>query len=555
MMIFIKFILKTLKKWAKSLRPLDRFVFFACSFVFALSGLTLLFTIFFLSGTYAPRIGGSYSEGVIGTPHFINPLLAPLNEVDRELVKLIFPSLLTYTAQGELVGSLAKDFKASDNGKVYEFTLREGVFWEDGKPLTAEDVAFTVKAIQDEKTSSPLNRIWSGVKVEVVNPLKIRFSLAHPYAFFLQNATLGILPSHIWASISPSDFTKSEYNLKPVGAGPYHLERISQLNGTMVSAIFTPNPTFFGQKPYIDQITFEFYPDSKQLTDAYERGQVQSIPITTFSLYNELKSQSHSNVYTFLMPRYFALFLNEKANPALANKDVREALTRAIQKQKIIADVLKGQAQEATSPITPALKKYYTKEPPLYTYDSVKSQELLKKAGFPAGKPFNLELTIIDNDSLTEVANQVINDWQAVGIVTSIKHLGLENLRDEILQKRNYQVFLFGQSLALEPDPFSLWHSSQQQYPGVNLSSYKNPKLDSLLEELRQTIDSTKQQELFSQFETIMTQELPAIFLYSPYQLFAMRDDLHGVTQGVLSLPEDRFNQISDWYINERRVK
>ncbi len=542
--------------WVETLRPLDRFVFLACSFVFAGSLALILFMTFFLTGTYAPLHGGSYSEGVIGAPHFINPVLAPLNEVDRELVKLIFPSLLIYTPQGELTGSLAKDFKASDNGKVYEFTLKEGILWEDGKPLTTEDVAFTIKAIQDEKIGSPLNRVWSGVKIEVLSPLKIRFSLSHPYAFFLQNATVGILPSHIWGSISPSDFVKSEYNLKPVGAGPYRLERISQLNGAMVDAIFTPNPTFFGQKPYIDQITFEFYPDSKQLVDAYERGQIQSIPIPTFSLYNELKSQSHTNVYTFLLPRYFALFLNEKVNSALANKDVREALTRAIQKQKIITDVLKGQAQEATGPITPALTRYYTKIPPLYEYDPTKSKELLKKAGFQKdSKPLNLELAIIDNDSLNEVAKQVISDWQAVGINTSVKHVGLDNLRDEILQKHNYQVFLFGQSLALEPDPFSLWHSSQQQYPGVNLSSYKNPKLDSLLEELRQTSGIVKQQELFSQFQTIMTQDLPAIFLYSPYQLFAMRDDLHGVIQGVLSLPEDRFNQISDWYINAKRIR
>ena len=547
-------LIRKARKWLKKLSASQRYIFLASFIAFFFSFAGVLFFTFLSTGSYVPEKGGSYVEGVIGSPRFINPILAPANEVDRALVKLIFPSLVTYTSKGDIVPYAAKDINVLENGKVYEFILRNGMVWEDGKPFSAQDVVFTVSTIQNEKIASPLNRIWSGVKAEAIGSLKVRFSLPHPYAFFLQNATLGILPSHIWGSIPPSEFANSEYNAKPIGAGPYRLQRLSRINGAIVSAILKENPTYFGQKPFIPEILFEFYPDSKQLVDAYEKEQVQSIPVPSISLYTELAAQKNTKVYTFMLPRYFALFLNEKANPVLGRKEVRQALAYAIQKKKIISDILGSQAQGVTTPIVPALKNYYKEAPDPYEYNPQKAKELLKKAGFEK-KPLAIELTLIDNDSLTEVAQKVIRDWQAIGVNTTIKHVGLDKLREEILQKREYQVFLFGQSLALEPDPFSLWHSSQQQSLGLNLSSYKNPKMDKLLEDLRQTTDVSKQKEFFVQFQSIMTQDVPAIFLYSPYQLFMTRDNIKGIIPGVLSLPEDRFNQVADWYINTKRIK
>lgn len=547
-----KLYLRFLRRWIKNLPLKERVAFYGFGSLLILSFGVLLIAGFVFRGKVIPVPGGGYTEGVIGSPHYINPVLSPSNEVDRALVKLIYPSLLTPASDGTLVPMLAQSVSVKDSGKTYEFALKTNALWEDGEPIRARDVVFTIKRIQDERTASPLNRLWSGVSVEAAGENVVRFTLPRPYAFFLQNATLGILPAHIWEKISAQDMGASPYNRTPVGGGPYTLKATQGSGGTVTGALLARNPSFFGKKPFIDFVMFRFYPDSDHLFQALQKKEVDSIPITSLALYEKLTAESGITLHSFLLPRYFAVFLNAKENKALEQKNVRQALLLAIKKNTIISDVLKGQAQAVSSPISPALKNYYRPELAHDTYDPKRARLLLSAAGF--GKtPLHIELVVIDNDALLAVANRVVEDWKAVGVDATLRDVTLESVRNEILQKRSYQAFLFGQALALEPDPFSLWHSSQQAYPGFNLSSYSNDKLDKLLEELRETFDKGKQRELFANFQKTMENDLPALFLYSPYQIFAMRSTIQGVTPGVLSLPEDRFNQIAQWYVATKR--
>lgn len=547
-----KLCLPSLTRWIKKLPLKERLAFYGFGYLLILSFGVLLTVTFVFRGKIIPVSGGGYTEGVIGSPRSINPVLSPSNEVDRALVKLIYPSLLTPASDGMLVPMLAQSVSVKNNGKTYEFTLKANALWEDGEPIKARDVVFTIKTIQDERVASPLNRLWSGVSVEAVGEHAVRFTLPRPYAFFLQNATLGILPAHIWEKTSPQDMALSPYNRAPVGAGPYTLKAMEGTGGNITRALLARNPSFFGEKPFIDLVMFRFYPDSDHLFEALQKKEVDSIPVTSLVLYEKLKNENGIALHSFLLPRYFAVFLNAKENKALAQKNVRQALLLAIQKNAIIADVLKGQAQAVSTPIAPALKNYYRSDLPHDNYDPKRARLLLAAAGF--GKtPLRLELVVIDNDSLLAVANRIVEDWKAVGVDATMRDVTLESVRNEILQKRSYQAFLFGQALALEPDPFSLWHSSQQAYPGFNLSSYSSDKLDTLLEELRETFDKGKQRELFADFQKTMEEDLPALFLYSPYQIFAMRTTVQGVTPGALSLPEDRFNQIAQWYVATKR--
>lgn len=543
-----------LTRWTKTFPTFERLLFWGLS---GTLGIAFVLSFVFAStfrGQMIPDQGGSYTEGIIGSPRYVNPILAPANEVDRALAKLIYPSLLTPAPDGTLIVSLAKSFSVENGGKTFEFVIKENAVWEDGKPITAHDVVFTVKTIQDERIDSPLNRLWSGVVVEAEGEKTVRFTLPRPYAFFLQNATLGILPSHIWKRVTPQEFALSPYNRNPVGGGPYTLKNIEGVDGKITRALLVKNPSFFGQKSFIESIVFKFYPDSDKLFDALKNKEVDSIPITSPALYEKLKSDKDITLHSFLLPRYFAIFLNEKENKALADKTVRQALLLAIQKDAIIKEIFREQAQVVSSPIGPALRNYYRADVSGYDYNPERARTLLASAGFEK-TPLHLELSVIDNDSLSAVASRIVEDWRSVGVDAILKNVNIEGLRDEALQKRAYQAFLFGHALALEPDPFSLWHSSQKNYPGLNLSSYTNNELDKLLEELRETFDKEKQKELFQNFQRILAEDLPALFLYSPHQLFAMRSSIKGVVSGVLSLPEDRFSQVAQWYINTKRVE
>jgi len=501
----------------------------------------------------APAFGGNVTIGFVGSPHYINPVIAQANEVDRALIKLVYPSLLHYNSQGKLVSYLASRYAVGDQGKTYDVFLRKGVVWEDNQPLTAQDIVFTIKTIQDAKTSSPLARLWQGVKVQALDDASVRFTLPEPYAFFLENLTVGILPQHIWNNINAENFSLSDYNKTPVGAGPYRLSTFTKSESTITSITFKANETFFDRAPYVPKVTVRFYATPQELAKAYQEKEVQIMGISAGALSQAAATITHSNTTAFPLPRYFALFFNENQNPLLRKKEVRQALFESIDRQELVNKFFAGQARVIDSPIPWVLSRYHAPQLPVYAFNPAHAQQLLASAGVTPAKPLSIELSIVNDDSLERVAQAIVANWRSASIKATIRSVDINQLRDQLLQKRTYQAFLFGQALALEPDPFSLWHSSQSVYPGLNLSAYSNKTVDTALEQLRQTFDEQQRIQLFTTFQTQVMQDLPVLFLYSPYYLVFSQDTINGIIQAALSLPEDYLNGITDWYIYTNR--
>lgn len=543
-----------LPEWLWALPKPERILLIIFSGAIILSFAALLANSYLKKTNQAPAFGGSITLGFVGTPHYINPVIAPANDVDRALIKLVYPSLLRYDGQGKLVPYLAERYAVGDNGKTYDVFLKKGVAWEDGKPITAKDVVFTIKTIQDPKTSSPLIRLWQGVKVDALDDLSVRFTLFEPYAFFLQNLTLGILPQHIWQGIGDENFTLAEYNKTPVGAGPYRFSTFTKSENTITSLVFKVNDLFFGATPYIPKVIVRFYATPDDLFNAYQGGEVDVAGLSAGSFDPHAKQDASANILSFSLPRYFAVFLNGAQNPALRKKEARQALLRGINRQAIIANVFNGQAAIVNSPIPPVLARYASTGVTDYGFDAKGAADTLKTAGFSAAKPLSIELTVVNDDTLGRVAQMIVDDWKKLGVNATIRTVTINDLRDQVLQKRTYQAFLFGQALALDPDPFSLWHSSQSDYPGLNLSAYSNKTVDSALEELRKTFNEARKKELFTTLQTTITADLPVLFLYSPNYLVFTHNSLKGVMQAPLSLPEDYINALGDWYIYTKRV-
>jgi len=185
--------------------------------------------IIHLSNTTTSEVsarGGSFTEGVIGTPRFINPVLAT-SDPDKDLVEIVHAGLMTYNGS-DYVPELAQDFTISDDGTMYSFTLKEGLTFHDGQPLTASDVVFTVQLVQNSSVKSPLRPQWTGVTATAVDDQTVQFILESPYAGFIHVTTLGILPQHILGSIPPDQLGFSEYNIQAVGAGPYKIKHVSK---------------------------------------------------------------------------------------------------------------------------------------------------------------------------------------------------------------------------------------------------------------------------------------------------------------------------------------
>jgi len=370
------------KQFFRVLNKKEKYFFFSALALFSFSVIFLLVNLYFENTKISPKQGGHYTEGVIGQPRLINPIFAPANDTDRDLSELIFSGLFKYNYQGKLVPDLAKDYQILEEGKVFEFNLKENLFWQDGKSLTADDIIFTVKTIQNPDYKSPLRPSWLGVEAEKISDKKIRFTLKNPSAIFLENTTLKILPKHIWQDIDPNNFPLSTFNLKPVGSGPYKIKKISQdKEGKIASLILVKNP-YSSEEPNLNKITFKFFNSESDLIKAAQNKDIEG-----FSNVAGLAN------YSFSLPRYFAVFFNPDKQKIFADQKIIQALNYGADKNMIIEQVLGGKGKIVDSPVLPDI---YGFNPPqkIYQFDINAAKDILEKAGFQEGTDGIREKTV-----------------------------------------------------------------------------------------------------------------------------------------------------------------
>jgi len=374
----------TLKQWKKLPRVLgrnERRILFLLIILACISFLFLSTKFYFKHTSLVPVKGGSYTEGIVGQPRFINPVYASLSDVDRDLTELLFPSLMKYDKNGNLTKDIATDFEIKENGKIYEFSIKDNVFWSDGKKLTADDIIFTIETIQDPKYKSPLRAQWLGIEVEKLSDYKIRFELKKPSSIFLENTTLKIIPKHIWKDVLPENFPFSIYNLQPIGAGPYQFKELQKnKSGFIESITIERSSNYYSKEPFISQIKFRFFKNEEDLIKAAKKGEIDGFSLINFQHLKDLPPDKFV-VHRIILPRYFAVFFNQKKSKVLAEEEVRKALNTATNKEEIINEILSGYAHKVDSPVLPEIYGFATPSS-VYEFDSQKAKDILNKAGF-----------------------------------------------------------------------------------------------------------------------------------------------------------------------------
>ncbi|MDO8424607.1 MAG: ABC transporter substrate-binding protein [bacterium] len=378
------------KQFFGILNPKERIVFFVFLFFFLLSSSSLAINFYFKNTEILAAEGGSLAEGVLGSPRLINPVYAAANDTDRDLSELIFSGLMKYDSQGKIVADLAKSYQILEEGKIYEFELKENLLWSDGKPLNADDIIFTIKIIQNPDYKSPLRSNWLGVEAEKISDSAVRFKLKNPSAIFLENATLKVLPKHIWESISSANFPLVIYNLKPVGSGPFKLKSLQQDDvGKILSLNLVKNAYYFGKSPNITQISFKFFGSEEDLITSYKKGEISNFSLNSLSpdLPDSAKLHSAS------LPRYFAVFFNPQKAKIFSDKNVRQALNYGLDKQKFVEAISGQKGGVIDSPILPDAFGY---ESPTKTYEFNfdKAKNILETSKFLEGENGLREKTV-----------------------------------------------------------------------------------------------------------------------------------------------------------------
>ncbi|MRR31278.1 hypothetical protein EG834_13370, partial [bacterium] len=226
-----------------------------------------------------PTEGGAYAEALIGSLQRLNPVLDFYNSVDRDVDRLIFSRLITFDDRGNPVADLADSWGISKDGTIYNFAIKEGILWHDGKPLTSDDVVFTIDLLRSDSPVIPpdLRDFWKSIEVTAVSPTQVQFKLPEPFSPFLDYLSFGVLPKHLLEGVSFDDLVDSPFNLDPVGSGPFKFDRLIVEDGKITGLVLAVNNDYYGSKPFIQQIVFRYFADSAAALDAYRNGNVQGI--------------------------------------------------------------------------------------------------------------------------------------------------------------------------------------------------------------------------------------------------------------------------------------
>lgn len=560
------------------MRPSEKLAAIITIIVLLISGISLYYSAKSTYGSIVPIKGGELHEGTVGYARFINPLLA-FTDTDKDLVSLIYSGLLKPTPEGGLEVDLAESWAVSEDGLIYTIKLKPDAVFHDGHPVTADDIEFTIQRAADPAVKSVKAANWTGVTVEKVNSAEIRFILKKPYAPFLENLTLGILPKHIWEGVTPEAFDVSTFNKEPIGSGPYKVKSTTQ-DGTGLYTHYELEPfaEYALGEPYIQKVTFDFYGNEEAATEALLDGDIDALGGLSPDLAAHISDEAGDDIALLKsnLPRIFGLFFNQNSQQIFLNKEVRLALNQSIDRKAMVDSILKGYGSPAYSPIPQTNSHIVSSTPNSTTTASTTSTSIaaqydadiagaiatLEKAGWKKGtdgiyekkvgdamQRLSFSITTSNSPELKAAAEFLKTSWAAIGAEVRIDIFESSDLAQKVIRPRKYEALLFGQVVGRDIDLYPFWHSSQRNDPGLNIAMYANIKTDKALEAARSSSDTAKQLSARKEFETEILNDVPAIFLFTPNYIYAQNPHMQNTKIDNITEPSERFIYIHKWYL------
>ena len=512
--------------------------------------------------------GGIYTEALIGSMGRLNPMLDWNNPADRDVNRLIFSGLLRFDSHGLPLPDLAESWGTSSDGTLYNFSIRPNAVWHDGEPVTTDDVIFTIELIKSAGSLFPqdIKDLWSQIEVKKLDDKTLQFKLPEPFAPFLDYTTFGILPKHLLESVPADQLASAEFNLKPVGTGPYKFDRLITSGGQITGVALKVNEDYYLPRAYVEQIVFRFYPNSASAFDAYQQGEVLGVSQLTTDILQPALMEPAFSVYTSRLPQMGLVFLNLN-NPSvtfLQNEKVRHALLLGVNRSHIVSHIMQGQAIIADGPILPGSWAYYN-EIEHFDYDPDAAATLLKDEGFviPAsggdvrakdGQFLTFTLVHPNDEIHTKIAQAIQSDWAVIGVKIDLQSVSYDSLVNDSLASRNYQAALadLNTMRTPDPDPYLFWHQSEAT-GGQNYSQWDNRTASEFLETARTVADFESRARLYRNFQVMFVKDMPSLPLYYPVYSYGVDAQVQGVQVAPMYDVSDRLALIAEWYLVTRR--
>ena len=541
-------------------RPSDRLFLRLLFFAIIASGIYLILSLNQQYSVLAPASGGTLVEGMIGMPRFVNPALA-ITRADQDTVALLYSGLMKIDPEGNLVNNIAESINVSEDGLTYNIKVRKDQSFNDGTPLTAKDVVFTMELVKNPELRSPLRGNWNDVSIEQLNEYELNVVLKEPYSPFIENFTLGIMPAHIWSNLPVEQIPFSKHNTEPVGSGPFSVDNIERnSSGLIVGYDLIPI-----KEMKLEGVELKYYQNEEELVKAFKNKEINA---SAFLPASEIVNLDKDDIQIISepVPKVFGVFFNQNRSPALRDKNAREALNIAIDRDKIVNEVLGGYGvptKEAVLIHQNGIESNDTNLTNSSTSSLSIAHDLLVKGGWTqnaAGfwekeidkSKETLSVTIKTSNStlFDKTATLIAEDWRKLGVDVQVEQYEQSGLVESVIRTRDFQALLFGLDMNRTEDLYPFWHSSQKDDPGLNISQYTNINVDRSLEKIRISKDENEKQNAVTEINKTITQEIPAIFLFTPNMIYVIDKDITVAEMTKLDRPSDRFMNISNWYAN-----
>lgn len=516
-----------------------------------------------------PAFGGTYVEGVVtdttGAVAF-NPLLASVmpGTLSQDVSSLVFSGLTKADSAGAIKPDLADHWETAegpDKGRVWEFHLRQDVRWQDGYPITARDVIFTLALLKDPAFpgSTPLANLWHDVTVDRIGDYTVRFRLKDAWTPFLNYTTFGLLPEHLLKDkVTAKTLANSAFNLHPVGSGPYQMAQDEPgRNGIML----VQNPFYYGDKAYLAKVWFRPYPSSNAALSALQTNEIDGVSYVSPNQLNRVQADTHLEALNAPFTQNNFLFLNLQRTAVFGNVDVRRALAYAIDRKAMVQQLYGSQAHVSDSPILP-ISWAYKRDIRVYDYNPELANSTLDTAGWKLnpegvrekdGRLLRFGLLVANDDNQIAIGKQITDNLKAVGVLAEVQVAPTFQQFNDALTKHEYDGVLLGvQGVLNDPDVFQNWHSSEAGASGLNFAGWRNDAADQLLEHARTTLDQEERRKTYDLWQTTWASDLPSIPLFYSNYTYAISSRVGGVSRDslkVMNAPSDRFKDLFKRYV------
>ncbi len=512
-----------------------------------------------------PVPGGIFREGIVGTFGNANPIYAT-SSVDASVSRLIFSGLFKYDDHNRLVGDLAEGWTTDQTQQVYTVKLRPNLHWQDGTPLTAQDVAFTYSVIQNPDAESPLRSSWAGITVKAVDDRTVQFFLPNPLSSFIGNVTNGIVPRHLLSDIPMTGLRSASFNTQaPIGAGPFQWHDIRISGGSPLDIqekiALLPFDGYWEGAPKLKTFTLHVFAKESDMLDAYRDNQLNAMAGLE-SLPTDIEKQDSTNVHHLTFTAATMVFFRTNS-AVLSDKSVRQALVLASKPEDII-DQLSYPAPRVDEPFLGNQFAYdarYAQK----TGDIKQAAKLLDEAGWKRGpngirakgnRPLAFTITAAKTGENTMIVRQLQKQWAAIGVDLRLDLADEESFHSTLLS-HEYDAIVYGITIGADPDVFVYWDSSQNDIRSnnlLNLSEYDSDVADTALEGGRTRTGDQLRRVKYLPFLQAWRDDAPALGLYQPHYMYVTRGVVYGLETHQLNSTVDRYSNVDNWMIRTAKT-